>query len=413
MIDFPALSVYNYLCRLRRENMGLKGTLFRLSILFTILFTFSLLSACSTPSWFPIKKGPPHKAKMKELVDKEIVIIDGREHVKVLNPGSSERGNQPKYLYVPVDEYLSKRELYTPSILKKREEAKEESLLPSLKPSPSASEGGAFPPAPSLSRSRLSDLKKKVVIAYFDDRTTSPEEEFGDWVAEKLVKEVTRRAQSVLFVDYQTVKEFLEKRGVVLKDLETPTVLRLLNEVFGVHALVLGQLSGPYVFTTKASQDQEATASAILKIEMRLLDTFSGKTLKNLSTNNSIIPTKETGTFSAERSKMKAIDLTISDLSRSLSKELDGLDWFGRVAKVEGEEIYLNAGRLTGIKVGDVMEVFRPGGPADREEVKGRIQISAWFGIDAAIGKRIQGKEPEVNDILKIAQRNPNIHKGM
>ncbi len=392
--------------------MGPKGTLFRLSILFIILFTFSLFFACSTPSWFPIKKGPPHKAKMKELVDKEIVIIDGMEHVKVLNPRSSEKGDHPKYLYVSVDEYLSKRELYATPIVKK-EEAKGESLPSTIKPSPSVQEGMALPVSPSISRSRLSDLKKKVVIAYFDDRTTLPEEEFGDWVAEKLVKEVNRRAQSVLFVDYQTVKEFLEKRGVALEDLEKPNVLRLLNEIFGIHALVLGQLSGPYVFTTKASKDQDATASAIIKIEMRLVDTFSGKTLKNLSTNNSIIPTKETGAFSEEKSKMKAIDLTISDLGRSLSKELDGLGWFGRVAKVDGEEVYLNAGKLTGIKVGDVMEVFRPGGPAQREEIKGKIQISAWFGIDASIGKRIQGKEPEVNDILKIARNNPNIQREM
>ncbi|MGB9627066.1 MAG: hypothetical protein ACPL6D_00270, partial [Thermodesulfobacteriota bacterium] len=49
---------------------------------------------------------------MKELLDKEVVIIDKKEYVKVLNPKFTEAGNQPKYLYIPVEEYLSNREAY-------------------------------------------------------------------------------------------------------------------------------------------------------------------------------------------------------------------------------------------------------------------------------------------------------------
>jgi hypothetical protein len=379
--------------------MNLRETKPRLFI-FALLFILLLVFACSTPSWFPIKKGSPHKAKMKELLDKEVIIIDKEEYVKVLNPRASEGKDQPKYLYVPVNEYLSKRETFaTPTI--RKEEVKKESSTASTKLSSSLEEEVLIV---SPSKSVLPSLKKKVLIAYFDDRTTEGEEVLGDWVAEKLMKEVNRRSLQVLFIDYQMIKEFFEKKGTDLKDLETPKILQLLNEVFGVHALVAGQLSGPYVFTTKATKDQEGTASAIIKIEMRLVDTFSGKTLKNLSASNPIFSAKEKGSFSEEKAKVKAIDLTIVDLGRSLAKELDSMDWFCRIAKVEGEEVYINAGRLTGLKVGDVMEVFKPGGSGERGEVKGKIQISAFFGIDASMGRLIQGKNPDVNDILKLAK---------
>jgi len=371
------------------------------------LFLFSLTFACSTPSWFPVKKGPPHKAKMKELLDKEVIIIDRQEYVKVSNPRASGGGNEPKYLYIPVDEYLSKKETFTSPVI----EVKKEPSTSQSKASSPPLEKEVFSVSPVAST--LTDLKKKVVITHFDDRTSTADEEFGDWVAEKLVKELNRRSTRLLFVDYQVIKEFLEKKEIPVTDLEAPKVLHLLNEVFGIHALVVGQISGPYVFTTKASKSQEETASAIIKIETRLVDTFSGKTFKNLSANNPIIAAKETGSFSEEKAKMKAINLTISDLSRSLSRELDDLDWFCRVAKVDGEEVYINAGRLTGIKVGDMLEVFRPGGLGEREEVKGKIQILAWFGIDASIGKMIQGQKPDVNDILKIAQSSSNIQGGM
>ena len=372
------------------------------SPIFIFLFILFLLFACSTPSWFPLKKGPPHKAKMKELLDKEVIIIDRQEYVKVQNPRISEGSDQPKYLYIPIDEYFAKKETFiAPSI--RKEEVKDGSSLPFTKPLPSPVEREAFPT--SVAVSTVPDLKKKVVIAHFDDRTISADERLGDWMAEKLMKEVVQRSNKILFVDYPMVKEFLEKRGVALKDLETPKTLHLLNEVFGIQAVVLGELSGPYVFTTKGAKEQDGTSSAIIKIDMRLVDTFSNKTLKTLSTANPIISTKEKGTFSDEKAKGKAIDLTIVDLGRSLSRELNNLDWFCRIAKVDGEEVYINAGKLTGLKVGDVMEVFRPGMTGDQGEVKGKIQISAIFGIDASVGRLIQGKKPDENDILKLAKR--------
>jgi hypothetical protein len=366
-----------------------------------LLLIFSLLFACSTPSWFPIKMGSPHKAKMKELVNKEVIIIDKEEYVKVSNPRASAEGNQPKYLYIPVDEYLSNKETFTTPVTAKGEMKKDLSI-PSTQPLSSSTERNTFSVSPSALTPM--DLKKKVVIAYLDDRTTGADEVFGDWVAEKLTREVNQRSQRVLFIDYQMVQDFLEKKGFVLADLETPKVLSLLNEGLGIHALVVGQLSGPYVFATKTAKDQDAAASAILKLEMRIVDTFSGRILKDLSASNPIIASREKGVFPEERAKVRAIDLTINDISKALSRELDNLDWFCRVAKVEGEEIYINAGKLTGLKIGDVMAVFRPGGAGERGELKGKIQISAFLGIDASMAKLVDGKKPDVNDILKPAK---------
>jgi hypothetical protein len=337
---------------------------------------------------------------MKELLDKEITLIDKEEYVKVLNPRASEGKDQPKYLYIPVNEYLSKRETFTipPA---RMEKVKEEATVASAIPSTSLAEETLIL---SPSKSTPPGLKKKVLIPYFDDRTTEGEEALGDWVAEKLMEEVNRRSLQILFADYQMVKGFLEKKGFDLKSLQTPRVLQLLNENFGIHAMVIGQLSGPYVFTTKALDSQDGTASAIIKIDVSLVDTFSGKTLKNLSASNPTFAAKEKGSFSEEKARVKAIDLTIASLGRSLAKELDSVDWFCRIAKVEGEEVYMNAGKLTGLKVGDVMEVYQPGGYGERGEVKGRIRVSAFFGIDASMGRLIQGKNPDVNDILKLAK---------
>ena len=340
---------------------------------------------------------------MKELLDKDVIIVDNEKYVKVLNPKASEGMDQPKYLYVPLNEYFSKRETFATPPVKKAEVKKE--TPPASAKTPSSVEEDVR--VMSTSKPTSPGLKKKVLIPYFDDRIAEGEEVWGDWIAEKLMKEVNRRSLQILFTDYRMVKEFLGAKEFGLKDLETPKVLQSLNEIFGIHALAVGQLSGPYVFTTKTTKDQEGTASAIIKIDVTLFDTFSGKTLKNLSASNPIVAAKETGTFSEERAKVKAMDLAIAALGRSLAKELDGMDWFCRVAKVEGENVYMNAGKLTGLKVGDVMEVFRPGGSGEGGEAKCKIQISAFFGIDASMGRLIQGRNPDVNDILRLAKSEP------
>ncbi len=369
------------------------------SLIFILLLAF-FISACSSPSWLPFKKGVSYKGKLKELSDKEIIIVDKQEYVKVLNPNASAGKDQPKYLFVPIDEYLSKRDTFVTPVMR-REEPKKQS--PPVLSSSERAASSASPP-----KALVSILKKKVLMAYLDDRVIQPDEILGDEIAEKLIKELDRRSQRILFVDYQMVKEFLGKKGVPETDLGTPKVLHFLNEVFGIHAFVLGYLSGPYVFTTKRAKDREETSSAIIRIEVKLVDTLSGKTIKSFSANNPILSAKGDGTFSEEKAKGKAIDLTIADLSTRLSRELDGLDWFCRIAKVEDEEVYLNAGSLTGLKVGDVLDVISPGGPGQQGGAKGKIRISACFGVDASMGRLIQGKKPDTNDILKLARREEN-----
>ncbi len=372
--------------------MDLKKAKYPFFVLFILpIFIF----ACSTPSWFPIKKGPPHKAKMKELVDKEIVIIDRLEYVKVLNPETKQDPNKPKYIYIPIEEYLSNKESYLlPSAQKEESQITLSSPPQSLTIKSDAFRTIPLPPIPLL--------KKKVLIAHFDDRTSSDEEVFGDWMAEKLIKEISQKTPHLIFIDYPLVKEFFEKRGLSERELETEKGLRLLNEAFGIHAVVTGQLSGPYMFTAKGPKDLEELASSIIQIEARIFETRHGKMIKTLSAQNPLIATKVKGTFAEEKAKSKAIEIALSDLARDLSKELDKVEWYGRIAKVEGREVYINAGKLSGLKIGDVMEVLPIGSHEERKEVKGRIQISAYLGIDASMGHWIQGQKPETMDIIKL-----------
>ena len=407
-VDFSRKVGYNFF--VRNEYKGPSRIMSHLSLCL-LLSTLFLFSACSlpswTPSWFPIKKAPPHQAKNKDLVDKEVLIIDREEYVKVLNPKASE-GGQPKYLYVPVRDYLANKDSFTIPTYQKEKPPPETLSVEKSEGSALEKEGSS----PGTLRPFASHLKKKILVARFDDRmdrNAQGEESLGDWATEKLIKELNRRSLQTLVVDFEAVKEFLTKRGISPSDLETPQVLRLINEVFGIQALVVGQLSGPYVFTTKPGKEGKAeeTSSAILKIDLSVLETFSGKR-KTLSVTNPIVATRERGAFSEEKAKVKAVELAVADLGRALVRELEGLDWFCRVAKVDDGKVFLNAGRLTGLKVGDVLSIVHRTEPGKPEEMKGKLRISALFGIDASVGNVIDGTIPESNDILTLTKPEGN-----
>jgi hypothetical protein len=51
------------------------------------------------------------------------------------------------------------------------------------------------------------------MIAYFDDRKTDVDEEFGDWITEKLIKEMNRRSAQILFVDYPDGEGIPREKG--------------------------------------------------------------------------------------------------------------------------------------------------------------------------------------------------------
>jgi hypothetical protein len=380
--------------------MDSQGTIQRISI-FLLLFLSLVLFACSYPSWLPFKKGAPRQAKANELLDKEIVIIDREKYIKVVNPNGSENPAEPKFLYIPIATYESRREAYAPVSFRGGAAANEISPPPKAPPRTEEKEVLVV----SAPGPRLSDLRRKVVIAHVDDRTEKAEEPFGDIITEKLMKDLDARTRRVLLVDHDTVRALLEKGGLGAEDLAKPSTTRFMNESFGIHALALITLSGPYVFTSKAPKDSQETASAIVRIEVTLINTLTGKTLKTFSVNNPILAARQKGTFSDEKAKMKAIDLVVAELGRSLAREIDNLDWFCRIAKVETEEVYLNAGKVSGLKVGDILEVVKSGNPGDRESVKGRIRITAYFGVDASIGQLVQGNQPHPSDILRLASR--------
>ncbi len=345
-----------------------------------------LLSSCSS---LPLI-GKKEEKKAEKLPEGKTVRIEGMETVKGVNPP---RADAPAPAQRPAPDPAPKRE--------------HEPRVTSVPTRPFM--GG---PLPFLQMG----FKKKVAILDFENKTTYQEEMIGGAVAKRLADKL-EATQRVVVIDKAVVSEMLKREGAKFDDLTELPVMKQAHRSLGIQAFALGTVTDVSVLSSKASEtSEEETSFATAKIEVRLIDASTGNLLKTFIGRSPIFGTKESGEGSRGKAVIKAIDLSLEDILDSFLRHLDYLDWTTTIAKIEGENIFINAGRLSGLRVGDTLEIYEPGKeiihPTTKislgwttGHLKGVVRISELFGVDAAIGKVVQGSGFSPNDVLKSTMR--------
>jgi hypothetical protein len=96
-----------------------------------------------------------------------------------------------------------------------------------------------------------------------------------------------------------------------------------------------------------------------------------------------------------------------------ITKAVDKLNWNGKIALVSGDRVYLNAGRLTGLNVGDILRVSEDGESVYDPDtgvfighapghMKGTLEVISYFGKDGAIAVVHSGSGFKENDRVEL-----------
>lgn len=89
------------------------------------------------------------------------------------------------------------------------------------------------------------------------------------------------------------------------------------------------------------------------------------------------------------------------------------LEWVGRVARIIGNKIYINAGRRSGIHISDILRVMTDGQEiydpetgaligVSRGEVKGTLEVIDYFGADGSIAILHSGGSVHEGDFVTL-----------
>jgi hypothetical protein len=106
-----------------------------------------------------------------------------------------------------------------------------------------------------------------------------------------------------------------------------------------------------------------------------------------------------------------AREAAIASALRKLSGEVKDVvalaPWYGRVVTVEGERVYINAGKETGIGLGLMLNLYRSGKVVERlgfapGQKIGILEITGFVGTDGAYGIVKQGGKAQPSDLVGV-----------
>lgn len=244
--------------------------------------------------------------------------------------------------------------------------------------------------------------KKRVVILNFWNDTPVTEGSIGTFAADELRRGLYLTQRLILPTDLHTeesTEDFLEADKV-----KTGQVIRE-GRKLGVSALVIGRVTKA-IFRSRGDDVgilRQKQSLAGVDVEIKVFDVQGGRELMAVSksgessANSNMIfddSNADSLEYRAELLKLamrNAVALLVPQVVHAIEK----MTWEGRVAKVAGSRIYVNAGRQSGLVAGDILKVFAPGDdiydPATgaflgrtKGQLKGTLEVVDFIGPDGA-----------------------------
>lgn len=156
-----------------------------------------------------------------------------------------------------------------------------------------------------------------------------------------------------------------------------------------------------------------------LTVQWEFYDAYTGRKLSHGTDTFSYNETRSDilATGEALPELDKKLGMTADQVARRILYNVapiaDKLGWAGRVIRMESTRIYVNAGKRTGIKVGEILKVIdRPKDIMDPNggvflgqapgRIKGTIKVIQHFGLDGAIGILQTGGGVQAGDRVEL-----------
>lgn len=265
--------------------------------------------------------------------------------------------------------------------------------------------------------------KKRVAVIKFQDKSAYGRGRLGGAVQDIMMTELSKSGLFILVsrgtdMDLVLDEQDLGKSGTIKAGTGAQS-----GQVLGLNAIVTGaisqfgvkQKSATYLVGASKTQTAEAT------VDVRVIDATTGQVIYAES-GNGVYEESSTQVLGMggtkgydETMEGKALRAAISKFIDNLIQRVDSIEWSGKVAAVDGDEITVNAGRKTGVAIGSRMRVYGEGREVIDPDTKvslgrkpgkqkGEIEVSDFFGEDAAVCRKVSGSGFAVNDIVRLSR---------
>jgi hypothetical protein len=274
--------------------------------------------------------------------------------------------------------------------------------------------------AKSEALERLKGPKKKVLLLSFWNDTPVGDESLGAFVASELKREFSIGGR-ILFPEDALVntvtKDFVDGDRVQVSQLVRE------GRKFGVSAVILGRISKIQFRQNREEVGilRSAESSVVADLEMKVFDVATGREVgtypRTAAASNStrIMIDEDAMTSKAAREELakQALYAASQKLIPDAVLALEKMEWQGRIAKIAGNKVYINAGKASGILAGDILKVLSTGediiDPVTKSFLghsegflKGTLEVSDFIGTDSAMATIHTGGNFQEGDVVRL-----------
>ena len=262
--------------------------------------------------------------------------------------------------------------------------------------------------------------KKRVAVVDFENKALYGKGRLGATATDILMTELVKSGQFIV-VEREKLQSILNEQKLQTQAFMDPATAVKTGKILGVNAIVTGAI-------TQFGIKTEGTDTGVYKTKVQTAECVVDVRVVDVETGRILYADSGKGTFSSQATEVmgmgqkagynevlggESLRAAISTFLNNVITQINYVEWTGKVAKVEGKLVYVNAGQRTGLKVGDMLTVRQKGevitdpdtgvplgeAPGAR---KGTLQVAEYFGDDGSVCTIQEGSGFGVGDQVRI-----------
>jgi curli biogenesis system outer membrane secretion channel CsgG len=210
--------------------------------------------------------------------------------------------------------------------------------------------------------------KLRVGVVNFLNKTPSKVLGIGE-AASDILGTILQKTGRFIVIPQQDIESILGQQRMGATGAINPDTAAKMGQILGLNAIVTGAVTAyseaeegsDYLITKSKKQIARVT------VDYRIVDTTTGVQL--MADSGAGIYEKKVSTTLGMGGKAGydsdlrdgALRDALTKAMVNMMKQLESQPWKGKIAKVAGNKLYINAGKKTGLKVGDKLDVYRVG----------------------------------------------------
>jgi curli biogenesis system outer membrane secretion channel CsgG len=264
-------------------------------------------------------------------------------------------------------------------------------------------------------------LKRRIGVVDFENKTTYGANRLGTSASDILITELAKSGKFIV-VERDKLDKIMAEQKLGMTGAINPATAAKVGKILGLNAIVTGAISqfgettegSEYLITQSKSQIVKCT------VDIRVVDAETGQVL--YADSGSGLGKKHSGgmfglgtrTGYDETLEGDALRAAIVKFTNNIVTQVEKKPWSCRVADVDGQNIYLNAGSESGIKLGTKMIALRAGKVikdpttgmviGNTEDKIGEMKVVRYFGEDGSVAQLTSGQMPGAGDVARLPE---------